>query len=105
MQADGDFIFWPDKPGLGRKTSNPRQQLFWPYLNAWIAMAAHRLGRCVHVLKCMYTMIITRAFTYTHERARAHTHTHAYTCMHTRTHARTHTHTHTHSHSPTLTST
>ncbi|KAK7112593.1 uncharacterized protein [Littorina saxatilis] len=45
MQPDGDFISWPGRSGLERKTSNPRQQLFWPYLNTWIAMASHRLGR------------------------------------------------------------
>ncbi|KAK7507580.1 hypothetical protein BaRGS_00001515 [Batillaria attramentaria] len=45
LQPDGDFISWPEKAGLGRKSASPRLQLFWPYLNTWVAMASHRLGR------------------------------------------------------------
>lgn len=45
MQEDGDFLSYPDKTDRGRKSSSFPVSHFWTYMNAWIAMGAHRLGR------------------------------------------------------------
>ena len=45
MQEDGDFMSYPDRAGNSRKSDNQEQTEYWPYMNAWVAMAAHRLGR------------------------------------------------------------
>nr|KAG5709504.1 hypothetical protein BaRGS_023186 [Batillaria attramentaria] len=45
MQEDGDFLSYPDKAGNARKTANLEIQEYWPYMNCWVAMAAHRLAR------------------------------------------------------------
>ncbi|KAL8610291.1 hypothetical protein ACOMHN_062023 [Nucella lapillus] len=45
MQKDGDFVSFPDREGNSRKSDSKEQRMFWPYMNAWVAMAAHKLGR------------------------------------------------------------
>ncbi|KAK7112592.1 uncharacterized protein [Littorina saxatilis] len=45
MQPDGDFLSYPDKTGDDRKSKNQELVQYWPYMNAWVAMAAHRLCR------------------------------------------------------------
>ena len=45
MQKDGDFMSFPSKSGLERKTDDQVLANYWPYINGWIAMAAQRLGR------------------------------------------------------------
>ncbi|XP_060608400.1 uncharacterized protein LOC132760434 [Ruditapes philippinarum] len=45
MQANGDFISYPEKNEIGRKSSSFPMTHFWSYMNAWIAMGAQRLGR------------------------------------------------------------
>ncbi|XP_076460039.1 uncharacterized protein LOC143293053 [Babylonia areolata] len=45
MQKDGDFVSYPDRTGHSRKSDSQPLTVHWPYMNAWVAMAAHRLGR------------------------------------------------------------
>nr|KAG5714763.1 hypothetical protein BaRGS_000251 [Batillaria attramentaria] len=45
LQPDGDLLSFPDKSGDARKSDNEDFQRFWLYMNGWVAMAAHRLGR------------------------------------------------------------
>lgn len=45
LQENGDFLSYPDKDGRERKSSKFPMSHFWSYMNGWIAMGAHRLGR------------------------------------------------------------
>ncbi|KAL4220010.1 hypothetical protein ACF0H5_020422 [Mactra antiquata] len=45
MQPNGDFLSYPEKKDGEQKSSSFPMTHFWSYMNAWIAMAAHRLGR------------------------------------------------------------
>lgn len=45
MQEDGDFLSYSEKSGRERKSSSFPMTHFWTYMNGWIAMGAHRLGR------------------------------------------------------------
>ncbi|CAG2194300.1 unnamed protein product [Mytilus edulis] len=45
LQADGDFVSFPEKSGRERKSSSFPMSHFWIYMNNWIAMGAHRSGR------------------------------------------------------------
>ncbi|XP_045184057.2 uncharacterized protein LOC123542323 [Mercenaria mercenaria] len=45
MQADGDLISFPEKSERRRKSASFPLSHFWTYMNAWIAMGAHRMGR------------------------------------------------------------
>ncbi|XP_071092153.1 uncharacterized protein [Haliotis cracherodii] len=45
LQQNGDFLSFPEKTGWERKTSDWHVTYNWPYVNAWICMAAQKAGR------------------------------------------------------------
>jgi len=45
MQEDGDFLSFPARKERDRKSASFPMQHYWTYMNGWVAMAAHRLGR------------------------------------------------------------